>query len=194
MCDINTQSGSFEFTHKGQLSACQSLSQSLPLFWCLLTTAEDVCWNVDMANPKLCHLSLPLFQCSFSFHVLMSNALVFIHAGFVCVTNFVSPVSCFGSLPAFMLAFYVSAIFFLLNAWPIILLSSPNHVLTPLFFFPVISFSNLFSHDVTFLSPIFLYHTLLFLSLSGFTARGNSLWSWTIQSVQSTNRSFESGR
>lgn len=58
-----------------------------------------------MANPKLCHLSLPLFQCSFSFHVLMSNALVFIHAGFVCVTNFVSPVSCFGSLPAFMLAF-----------------------------------------------------------------------------------------
>lgn len=105
MCDINTQSGSFEFTHKGQLSACQSLSLSPPLLWCLLTTAEDVCWNVDMTNPKLCHLSLLLFQRSFSLHDLMSSALAFIRAGFVCVTNFVSLFSCFGSLPTFLLPF-----------------------------------------------------------------------------------------
>lgn len=165
MCDINTQSGSFEFTHKGQLSACQSLSlsQSLPLFWCLLTTAEDVCWNVDMANPKLCHLSLPLFQCSFSFHVLMSNALVFIHAGFVCVTNFVSPVSCFGSLPTFLLPFMHLPFFSFLTPDQLFccLHPLPPAILLPCYLFlqPFLSWCYLF------ISYLFISHTALFVSL-----------------------------
>lgn len=72
-----------------------------------------------------CHLSLPLFQCSFSFPILMSNALVFIHAGFICV------VSCYGMLPSppfFILLltlflYYISSS--LLPLFPLILPLSP---------------------------------------------------------------------
>lgn len=68
MCDINTQSGSFEFTHKGRLPVCQSLSVSATsLASTYFTMAEAVCWNVDITNPMSCHLSSPLFPCSFSF-------------------------------------------------------------------------------------------------------------------------------
>lgn len=64
MCDINTQSGSFEFAHKGRPSVCQSLSASATsLVSPHFTMAEPVCWNVDITNPMLCHLNLPLFQC-----------------------------------------------------------------------------------------------------------------------------------
>lgn len=74
-----------------------------------------------------CHLSSPLFQRSFSFPVLMSNALVFIHAGFVRVTNFLSLSSSFcGTIPTFLFPF-PSPLFFLspFNSCPIIVFVFP---------------------------------------------------------------------
>lgn len=110
-----------------------------------------------------CHLSLPLFRRSFSFPVLMSNALVFIHAGFACVTNSFSSLTtaCYSLFPFPSLLFFLSPF----NSCPIIPLSS-------LFSLPYLLLPTSFS--LSSLSPTFSFsyfppslhinHTLVFLS------------------------------
>lgn len=98
-----------------------------------------------------CHLSSPLFQCSFSFPILMSNALVFIHAGFVCVTNFLSlsslAMACY-PLPCF--PFHLRSFFFLLLTLAQSFLCHPSflsHISSSLRLSP--------SHPSLLLSPTF---------------------------------------
>lgn len=119
-----------------------------------------------------CHLSLLLFQCFFSFPILMSNTLVFIHAGFVCVTNFIS-LSCYGMLPTSPFPFHLcSFILSLFNSCPIIPLS-------PLFSFksPPPSASSFSPMFASFASPhFFTCYTNLYIFLSSlFLSQGSVL-------------------
>lgn len=74
----------------GCLSA--SLSPSLPLLWRLLTLPWQRLYVEMLISQIPCHVILAhhCFPVPFHSPILMSNALVFIHAGFVCVTNFLS--------------------------------------------------------------------------------------------------------
>lgn len=128
-----------------------------------LTMAENVLFVVMLIWQIPCHVILARHcLCSFSVSIFMSNVLDFIHAGLVCVTNFLS--SFCSTLLATSLTIHFLLIFFFLT-----LAKSPFHSLL-LLTHSHPSFPLLFC---TFWNPLCILPSLYITPWSPFLSQGS---------------------